>query len=61
MQGWRSSMCRTAISAWFPPPCFRCSEYAGLDQIVAKFVDTAKLHPDAACFGVPWPGSQWAG
>ena len=34
---------------------FRCSEYAGLDQIVSKFVDTAKLHPDAACFGVPGP------
>jgi len=34
---------------------FPCCEYAGLDQIVAKFVDTAKLHPDAACFGVPGP------
>ena len=34
---------------------FRCSEYAGLDQIVSKFVDTSKLHPDAACFGVPGP------
>lgn len=34
---------------------FRCSEYAGLDQIVSKFVDTVKLHPDAACFGVPGP------
>ena len=34
---------------------FPCSEYAGLDQIVAKFVDTTKLHPDAACFGVPGP------
>jgi glucokinase len=34
---------------------FPCCEYAGLDQIVAKFVDTTKLHPDAACFGVPGP------
>src|SRR5579863_9094125 len=34
---------------------FPCREYAGLDQIVSKFVDTAKLHPDAACFGVPGP------
>jgi len=34
---------------------FPCREYSGLDQIVSKFVDTAKLHPDAACFGVPGP------
>jgi glucokinase len=34
---------------------FPCREYAGLDQIVSKFVDTTKLHPDAACFGVPGP------
>ncbi len=34
---------------------FPCCEYAGLDQIVSKFVDTSKLHPDAACFGVPGP------
>jgi len=34
---------------------FPSREYAGLDQIVSKFVETAKLHPDAACFGVPGP------
>lgn len=34
---------------------FPCCEYSGLDQIVSKFVDTSKLHPDAACFGVPGP------
>src|SRR5580704_3676848 len=34
---------------------FPSREYAGLDQIVSKFVDTTKLHPDAACFGVPGP------
>jgi glucokinase len=41
---------RLVFSSVFP-----CREYAGLDQIVAKFVDTTKLHPDAACFGVPGP------
>jgi glucokinase len=30
-------------------------EFAGLDQIVAKFVETSSLHPDAACFGVAGP------
>jgi glucokinase len=30
-------------------------EYTGLDQIVAKFVATASLRPDAACFGVAGP------
>jgi glucokinase len=34
---------------------FPSREYAGLDEIVAKFVDTANLHPDAACFGVAGP------
>jgi len=34
---------------------FPCREYAGLDQIVAKFVNTSNLHPDAACFGVAGP------
>jgi glucokinase len=33
-------------------------KYASLDQIVAEFVDTAKLHPDAACFGVAGPVSN---
>ena len=34
---------------------FPSREFTGLDQIVAKFVDTSKLHPDAACFGVAGP------
>jgi glucokinase len=34
---------------------FPSREYAGLDQIVSRFVDTSKLHPDAACFGVAGP------
>jgi glucokinase len=34
---------------------FPSREFAGLDQIVAKFVDTSNLHPDAACFGVAGP------
>jgi glucokinase len=34
---------------------FPSREYGGLDQIVSKFVETSKLHPDAACFGVPGP------
>jgi glucokinase len=34
---------------------FPTREYSGLDQIVAKFVDTSNLHPDAACFGIAGP------
>ncbi len=34
---------------------FPSREFAGLDQIVAKFVDSSNLHPDAACFGVAGP------
>jgi len=34
---------------------FPSREYSGLDQIVARFVDTSNLHPDAACFGVAGP------
>jgi glucokinase len=34
---------------------FPSREYAGLDEIVAKFVDTANVHPDTACFGVAGP------
>ena len=34
---------------------FPSREYAGLDAIVAKFVETAELRPDAACFGVAGP------
>lgn len=30
-------------------------EFAGLDQIVAKFVETSSLRPHAACFGVAGP------
>jgi len=34
---------------------FPSREYAGLDQIVSKFVASSNLHPDAACFGVAGP------
>ena len=34
---------------------FPSREYAGLDEIVAKFVDTSNLHPDTACFGIAGP------
>jgi glucokinase len=34
---------------------FPSREFAGLDQIVAKFVDSSNVHPDAACFGVAGP------
>ena len=34
---------------------FPSREYSGLDEIVAKFVDTSKLHPDTACFGIAGP------
>ena len=34
---------------------FPSREYRGLDEIVAKFVDTTGLHPDTACFGIPGP------
>jgi glucokinase len=34
---------------------FPSREYAGLDEIVAKFVGTANLRPDTACFGVAGP------
>jgi glucokinase len=34
---------------------FPSREYTGLDQIVARFVDSSKLHPDSACFGVAGP------
>jgi len=34
---------------------FPSREYASLDQIVSKFVESSNLHPDAACFGVPGP------
>jgi glucokinase len=34
---------------------FPSREYAGLDEIVAKFVATANLHADTACFGIAGP------
>ncbi len=34
---------------------FPSREYSGLDEIVAKFVDTANLRPDTACFGIAGP------
>jgi glucokinase len=34
---------------------FPSREYAGLDQIVSRFVETSNLHPEAACFGVAGP------
>src|SRR5215467_12879789 len=34
---------------------FPSREYSGLDQIVARFVETSDLHPDTACFGVAGP------
>jgi glucokinase len=34
---------------------FPSREYSGLDQIVNKFVQTANVHADAACFGVAGP------
>jgi glucokinase len=34
---------------------FPSREYAGLDEIVAKFVSTANLHADTACFGIAGP------
>ena len=34
---------------------FPSREYAGLDEIVAKFVDITNVHPDRACFGVAGP------
>ena len=34
---------------------FPSREYAGLDQIVSKFVAASNLHPDVACFGVAGP------
>ena len=34
---------------------FPSREYAGLDAIATKFIETANLHPDAACFGIAGP------
>jgi len=34
---------------------FPSREYAGLDEIVSKFVESSSVHPDAACFGVAGP------
>jgi glucokinase len=37
---------------------FPSRKYSGLDEIVAKFVATANLHPDTACFGIAGPVRQ---
>jgi glucokinase len=34
---------------------FPSREYSSLDEIVSKFVETANVHPHAACFGVAGP------
>jgi glucokinase len=34
---------------------FPSREHRGLDEIVAKFVETQKVHPEVACFGVAGP------
>src|SRR3984893_19198789 len=34
---------------------FPSRDYSGLDEIVAKFVDTSNLHPATACFGIAGP------
>src|SRR4029450_3646830 len=34
---------------------FPSREHRGLDEIVAKFVDSQSGHPDIACFGVAGP------
>jgi glucokinase len=34
---------------------FPSHEYRNLDAIAAKFVETAKVHPEAACFGIAGP------
>ncbi len=34
---------------------FPSREYAGLDEIVAKFVHASNVHPDTACFGIAGP------
>jgi len=34
---------------------FPSREYSSLDEIVSKFVQTANVHPHAACFGVAGP------
>ena len=45
--------CWTAISAWFPHPFFPAGTTPGLDEIVAKFVDTV------ATFTQKRPASAW--
>lgn len=37
---------------------FPSRKYSGLDRIVIEFVEAAKVHPDAACFGVAGPVSN---
>jgi len=37
---------------------FPSREYATLDEIVVKFVDSSSIRPDAACFGIAGPVQQ---
>ncbi|HTZ96539.1 MAG TPA: glucokinase [Terriglobales bacterium] len=37
---------------------FPSRDYATLDEIVVKFVDTSSIRPDAACFGIAGPVQQ---
>ena len=34
---------------------FPSREHRGLDEIVTQFVETQRIHPEAACFGVAGP------
>ena len=55
MRGWPSSMLWTATSDWCPHPFSLAANTLAWIRSSAKFVESAKLHPDAACFGVPGP------
>jgi glucokinase len=39
----------------FSATVFPSHQYAGLDQIVAEFIETSNVRPDQACFGVAGP------
>ena len=56
MLGWHFSMRRVASSNLVSTSTYPTHKYASrLDEIVVRFVDTAKLHPDTACFGIAGP------
>ena len=38
-----------------PASVFPSRDYAGLDEIVTKFVQSVGVHPEAACFGIAGP------